>query len=56
VLPEPLLERAVDVIRHSGSRLVSLTPVRATLEDFFLEQLQPEADTGSRAVSGEGAS
>jgi ABC-2 type transport system ATP-binding protein len=56
VLPERLLERAVDVIRQSGSRLISLTPVRATLEDFFLERLQPEVDRGSRAASGEGAS
>jgi ABC-2 type transport system ATP-binding protein len=56
VLPEPLLERAVDVIRRSGSRLISLSPVRATLEDFFLEKLEREVETGSRVASGEGAS
>ena len=56
LLPERMLERAVDVIRHSGCRLVSLTPVRATLEDFFLERLEHEVATTSGAASGEGAS
>ena len=57
MLPERSLERAVDVIRQSGCRLISLTPVRATLEDFFLERLQhEEVDTDSRVASGEGAS
>jgi ABC-2 type transport system ATP-binding protein len=56
VLPEPLLERAVDVIRNSRSRLISLTPVRATLEDFFLERLQSEAEAEPRATSKEGVS
>ncbi len=56
VLPEALLERAVDAIRRNRSRIISLTPVRATLEDFFLERLQQEGETGSRAASGKGAS
>lgn len=57
VLPERLLERAVDVIRQSGCRLISLTPLRATLEDFFLERLQREAvDTESGVASREGTS
>jgi len=56
VLPEPMLERAVDSIRRSGCRLISLTPVRATLEDFFLQRLEREVETGSTVVSGEGAS
>ena len=56
VLPERSQERAVDVIRHSRCRLVSLTPLRATLEDFFLERLEHEVATPSGAVSGEGAS
>jgi ABC-2 type transport system ATP-binding protein len=56
VLSERLLERAVDVIRHSGCRLVSLTPVRATLEDFFLKRLEPEVAATSGAASGDGAS
>ena len=56
VLPEALLERAVDAIRRNSSRIISLTPVRATLEDFFLERLQQEGETGSRAASGKGAS
>jgi ABC-2 type transport system ATP-binding protein len=56
LLPEPLLECAVDAIRHSGCRLISLTPVRATLEDFFLQRLEREVESGSSTTSGEGAS
>ena len=56
VLPELSMERAVDIIRNQGSRLISLTPVRATLEDFFLERIEGEVETESKVASGEGAS
>ena len=56
VLPELSMERAVDIIRNKGSRLISLTPVRATLEDFFLERIEGEVETESKVASGEGAS
>jgi ABC-2 type transport system ATP-binding protein len=39
VLPEPKLEAALDAIRNQRERLVSVTPVRATLEDYFLQKL-----------------
>jgi ABC-2 type transport system ATP-binding protein len=43
VLPEGKLDAAIDAIRRSGERLVSVTPVRATLEDYFLQKLGRKA-------------
>lgn len=39
VLPETKQDAAIDAIRRNGARLISITPVRATLEDYFLEKL-----------------
>ncbi len=39
VLPQDRLEAAIDAIRRCRGRLISVTPVRASLEDYFLEQL-----------------
>lgn len=44
VLTEENQERALDALRREGLHLISLTPVRATLEDYFLQQVEP-ADT-----------
>jgi len=33
------LDAAIDAIRRAGGHLLSVTPVRASLEDFFLEKL-----------------
>jgi ABC-2 type transport system ATP-binding protein len=38
-LPEAKLDAAIDAVRRGQGRLVSVTPVRATLEDYFLEKL-----------------
>ncbi|MGA2990613.1 MAG: ABC transporter ATP-binding protein [Candidatus Korobacteraceae bacterium] len=54
VLPEAMLEQAVDVIRSTHSRLIAITPLRATLEDFFLQKL--EADPEGKAARGGSAS
>ncbi len=40
VIPESRQDEALDALRHHGARLVSLTPVRATLEDYFIERLK----------------
>jgi ABC-2 type transport system ATP-binding protein len=42
MLPERLLETALDALRASQCRLTSVTPVRATLEDYFLERIGQE--------------
>jgi ABC-2 type transport system ATP-binding protein len=39
VLPEATLELALDALRQNGGRLTSVTPVRATLEDYFLARI-----------------
>ncbi len=39
VLPQEQLDAAIDAIRRARGRLMSVTPVRASLEDYFLEQL-----------------
>jgi len=38
-LPEAMLERALDVLRRTKCRLISVTPVRMSLEDYFMQQL-----------------
>jgi ABC-2 type transport system ATP-binding protein len=40
VIAESRQGEALDTLRRQGARLVSLTPVRATLEDYFIERLQ----------------
>jgi len=39
VLPERSLDAALDALRAKGCRLISVTPVRITLEDYFLSKL-----------------
>jgi len=39
VVAEDKLDAAIDAIRGRGEKIVSITPVRVTLEEFFLEQL-----------------
>jgi ABC-2 type transport system ATP-binding protein len=38
-VPQLELDAAIDAIRRAHGRLLSVTPVRASLEDFFLEKL-----------------
>jgi len=40
VLAERQLDAALDALRGQGARLTSLTPVRVTLEEYFLERLE----------------
>ena len=47
-LPENKLDAAIDAIRRAQGRLVSVTPVRATLEDYFLQKL----NAGEPAATG----
>jgi ABC-2 type transport system ATP-binding protein len=43
VLPQEQLDAAIDAIRRARGRLISVTPVRASLEDYFLEKLNETA-------------
>jgi ABC-2 type transport system ATP-binding protein len=42
LLPERSLEEALGALRKSQSRLISVTPVQATLEDYFLARIGDE--------------
>ncbi|HEY1263620.1 MAG TPA: ABC transporter ATP-binding protein [Terriglobales bacterium] len=41
IIKEEHQDAALDVLRRENIRLVSLTPVRATLEDYFVQKLKP---------------
>jgi ABC-2 type transport system ATP-binding protein len=41
VVKEENQDRALEVLRRQGLHLISLNPVRATLEDYFMQQLTP---------------
>jgi hypothetical protein len=50
VLPEESQDLALDVLRRERLRLVSLVPVRTTLEQYFVEKLKrSEKTAGSLA-------
>src|SRR5438552_7837310 len=41
VIPEARQDAALEALRREGLRLISLTPVRMSLEDYFVQQLKP---------------
>jgi len=41
ILPESAQEAALDALRREHLRLISLTPVRVSLEDYFVSQVKP---------------
>src|SRR5262245_1320437 len=41
VIEEADLDAAIDAVRRAGARLVSVTPVLGTLEDYFLKKIAP---------------
>lgn len=45
VLPQENQDAALEILRSESSRLISVIPVRASLEDYFLAQLKPQAGT-----------
>lgn len=58
-IPAERLFDAVDVVRQCGGRLVSVVPVRSTLEDLFIDEEESssvdrrERGTSGKAVRGE---
>jgi ABC-2 type transport system ATP-binding protein len=50
ILPEASQDAAIDALRRERLRLISVTPVRTSLEDYYLQKLQPAAaSSGARA-------
>jgi ABC-2 type transport system ATP-binding protein len=39
VIPEPKLDAALEALRRSNARLISVNPIRSTLEDYFVERI-----------------
>src|SRR5579864_24795 len=50
LLAEEKLDNAIDLLRRARVRLISVTPVRSTLEDFFMKQLANEDRQPAPAV------
>ena len=49
LLPERSLEAALEALRQSQARLTSVTPVQATLEDYFLARIGEEQPSEVKA-------
>lgn len=50
LIPESSQDAAMDVLRQQGLRLISLTPLRTSLEDYFVSQVKPvEASVGEKS-------
>ena len=50
IVSEANQDAAIEALRRERLRLVSVTPVRTSLEDYFMQKLQPTAaTTGARA-------
>jgi ABC-2 type transport system ATP-binding protein len=45
IVPEVRQDAAMEALRREGLRLISLTPVRMSLEDYFVQQLKPAEAT-----------
>ena len=41
LISEDQMDTAIDALRRANLKLISVTPVRATLEDYFVEKLSP---------------
>ncbi len=48
VIDEAKLDGALDAIRHAKVRLIAVTPVRGTLEDYFIERLADSANVAGK--------
>src|SRR5262249_10942384 len=44
IISEQNQDSAIDALRRANLRLVSVTPVRTSLEDYFMTQLKPAAE------------
>lgn len=51
IVPEANQDAAIEALRRERLRLISVTPVRTSLEDYFMQKLQPAA-ASSMARSG----
>ena len=50
VISENQQDSAIDVLRRERLRLISITPLRTSLESYFVEKLQPSQTTAGTSV------
>jgi hypothetical protein len=43
-VPEADVDRVIDTLRKQQARLIAITPMRTTLEDYFLAKLGTPAE------------
>ena len=53
VLPEEQQEAALDVLRRERLKLISLTPVRSSLEEYYIQKLRPAETRRSCAAEAQ---
>src|SRR4029077_15691814 len=51
IVSEASQDAVIEALRRERLRLISVTPVRTSLEDYFMQKLHPKAAT-SEATSG----
>ena len=56
IVSEANQDAAIEALRRERLRLISVTPVRTSLEDYFMQKLQPKAATSEAKIGGEGMS
>jgi hypothetical protein len=44
VLPEERQDAALEVLRRERLKLISLTPVRSSLEEYYIQKTRPTED------------
>ena len=54
VLPEEQQEAALEVLRRERLKLISLTPVRSSLEEYYIQKLRPTEDRKEDGRNEEG--
>jgi ABC-2 type transport system ATP-binding protein len=50
ILPESQQDVVIDVLRREAIRLISITPLRTSLEAYFVEKLQPSPTTAGKTL------
>jgi hypothetical protein len=50
VIPESQQDAAIDALRRERIRLIALTPLRTSLEAYFVEKLQSPQDSSGKTL------
>jgi len=45
IVPEEKVDQTIDVLRSQKARLIAVTPMRSTLEDYFVAKLAAPAES-----------